>query len=40
MSPILFNIVADMLSILIKREEDSQIRGVMPNLVNDGLSVL
>ena len=41
MSPILFNIVADMLSILIKRaKDDGQIRGVIPHLVDDGLSIL
>ena len=41
MSPILFNIVADMLAILIKRaKDDGQIRGVIPHLVDDGLSIL
>ena len=41
MSPILFNIVADMLALLIKRAKaDGQIRGVIPHLVNDGLSIL
>ena len=41
MSPILFNIVADMLSILIKRaKDDGQIRGVIPHLVDEGLSIL
>ena len=41
MSPILFNIVADMLAILIKRaKDDGQIRGVIPLLVDDGLSIL
>jgi hypothetical protein len=41
MSPILFNIVADMLSILIKRaKDDGQIKGVIPHLVDDGLSIL
>ena len=41
MSPILFNIVADMLPILIKRaKDDGQIRGVIPLLVDDGLSIL
>jgi hypothetical protein len=35
MSPILFNIVADMLSILIKRaKDDGQINGVIPQLVD------
>ena len=41
MSPVLFNIVADMLAILIKRaKDDGQIRGVIPLLVDDGLSIL
>jgi len=41
MSPILFNIVADMLALLIKRAKaDGQIRGVIPHLVDDGLSIL
>jgi len=41
MSPILFNIVADMLTLLIKRAKaDDQIRGVIPHLVEDGLSIL
>ncbi|WVZ96532.1 hypothetical protein U9M48_042161 [Paspalum notatum var. saurae] len=41
MSPILLNIVADMLSILIKRaKDDSQIRGIIPHLADDGLSIL
>lgn len=41
MSPILFNIVADMLSVLIKRaKDDGQIKGVIPHLVDDGLSIL
>jgi hypothetical protein len=41
LSPILFNIVVDMLVILIKwaREEDL-ITGVIPHLVDDGLSIL
>lgn len=33
--------MADMLSILIKRaKEDGQIRGIIPHLVDDGLSIL
>ena len=41
MSPILFNIVADMLAILIARaKEAGQIEGVIPHLVQDGLSIL
>ena len=39
--PILFNIVADMLAILIARaKEDGQIDGVIPHLVEGGLSIL
>ena len=41
MSPILFNIIADMLPLLLKRaKDDGQIRGVIPNLLDDGLSIL
>jgi hypothetical protein len=41
LSPILFNIVVDMLAILINRaKEEGQILGVIPNLVDDGLSIL
>jgi hypothetical protein len=41
MSPILFNIVADMLAILIARaKEVGQVEGVIPHLVQDGLSIL
>jgi hypothetical protein len=41
MSPILFNIVADMLLILFKRaNNDVQTKGVIPHLVDDGLSIL
>ena len=41
MSPMLFNIVADMLAILIERaKQDSQIAGVVPHLVDGGLSIL
>ena len=41
LSPILFNIVVDMLAILISRaKEAEQIEGVVPHLVEDGLSVL
>jgi hypothetical protein len=40
-SPILFNIVADMLTILIKRaKENGQINRIIPHLVDDGLSIL
>ena len=41
LSPILFNIVADMLAILIKRAKaDNQISGIVPHLVDEGLSIL
>src|SRR3954469_12610924 len=41
MSPMLFNIVADMLAILIERaKQDGQIAGVVPHLVDGGLSIL
>jgi hypothetical protein len=41
LSPMLFNIVADMLVILIKRaKSDGQIEGVIPHLVDGGLSIL
>jgi hypothetical protein len=37
----LFNIVADMLAILIERAKaDGQIEGVIPHLVYGGLSIL
>jgi hypothetical protein len=38
---LLFNIMADMLAILIKRaKSDGQIEGVIPHLVDGGLSIL
>lgn len=41
LSPILFNLVADMLALLIKRAKDAGfINGVIPYLVDDGLSIL
>src|SRR5438132_1191159 len=41
LSPLLFNIVADMLSILIKRaKEQGQVGGVVPHLIDEGLSIL
>ena len=41
LSPILFNIVVYMLAILIARaKENQQFKGVVPHLVNDGLSIL
>ncbi|WVZ96548.1 hypothetical protein U9M48_042176 [Paspalum notatum var. saurae] len=41
LSPLLFNMVADMLATLIKRAKlDGQIRGIVPHLVDGGLSIL
>ena len=41
LSPLLFNIIADMLPVLIKRaKEHGQIRGVIPHLIDGGLSIL
>jgi hypothetical protein len=41
LSPILFNIGVDMLAILIKcAKSDGQIEGVIPHLVDGGLSIL
>jgi hypothetical protein len=41
LSPMLLNIVADMLGILIKRViVDGQIEGVVPHLVDGGLSIV
>jgi hypothetical protein len=41
LSPVLFNIVADMLAILIERAKvTGQIEGVVPHLVDGGLSIL
>jgi len=41
LSPILFNLVADMLAIFIARaKEDGQIQGLIPHLIDDGLSIL
>jgi hypothetical protein len=52
LSPVLFNIVADMLTVLVSRERESnpvlvsreresnQIEGVVPHLVDGGLSIL
>ena len=40
LSPILFNIVVDMLAILIKRAKlDGQVDGLVPHLVDGGLSI-
>lgn len=41
MSPILFNLVADMLAIFISRaKEAGLLSGVVPHLIEDGLSIL
>jgi hypothetical protein len=41
LSPLLFNLVADMLTLLISRaKEDGQITGLVPHLVEEGLSIL
>lgn len=41
LSPVLFNLVVDMLSILIARAKvNGQVSGVVPHLVEDGLSIL
>ena len=41
LSPILFNIIADMLAILIQRaKEDGQVGGLIPHLVEGGVSIL
>jgi hypothetical protein len=41
LSPLLFNIVADMLALLIARAKDNgQVEGVIPHLVDNGLSIL
>ncbi|CAN6182020.1 unnamed protein product [Urochloa humidicola] len=41
LSPILFNIVVDMLAVLINRaKREDQVRGVIPHLVDEGLSIL
>jgi hypothetical protein len=41
LSPILFNIVADMLAILFARaKEENQFQGIVPHLVRGGLSIL
>ena len=40
LSPILFNIVVDMLAILIVRaKENQQFKGVVSHLIDDGLSI-
>ena len=41
LSPMLFNIIVDMLAILIARaKEDGQAGGVIPHLVDGGVSIL
>ena len=41
MSPILFNIVVDMLAIMIGRaKEAGQVGGLVPHLVDSGVSIL
>jgi hypothetical protein len=41
LSPMLFNIIADMLAIIIERAKaDGQFEGVVPHLVDGGLSIL
>ena len=40
MSPILFNIVVDMLAIQIARAKEAGQVGVIPHLIQDGLSIL
>jgi hypothetical protein len=41
LSPMLFNIVADMLAIMIERAKvDGQIEGLNPHIVDGGLSIL
>jgi hypothetical protein len=41
LSPLLFNIVVDMLAALINRAKpEGQIKGVIPDITNDGLSIL
>ena len=41
LSPILFNIVVDMLAIILARDKEAdQVKGVVPNLIDGGLSIL
>jgi hypothetical protein len=41
LSPILFNIVVDILAILFNRAKtEGQISGVIPHILDDGLSIL
>jgi hypothetical protein len=41
LSPILFNIITNMLAIIINRaKEDGQVNGLIPHLVDGGVSIL
>ena len=41
LSPLLFNIVVDMLALLIAQsKQEGQVEGAIPHLVDDGLSIL
>jgi hypothetical protein len=41
LSPILFNLIADMLALLIQRaKEDGQVNGLIPHLVDGGIFIL
>jgi hypothetical protein len=41
LSPLLFNLIADMLSLLIARVKDNgQIKGLVPHLIDGGISIL
>jgi hypothetical protein len=41
LSPIVFNIVMDMLAVLVNRaKEEGQLEGLSPHLVDGGLSIL
>lgn len=41
LSPILFNVVVDMMVVLIARaQEDGQVGGLLPHLVDGGVSII
>jgi hypothetical protein len=41
LSPILFNIVADLLAVMIARaKEGGQVGGLVPHLIEEGVSIL
>ena len=41
LSPVLFNVVADMLAVLVSRARRSdQLKGLVPHLIEEGLSIL